>query len=111
MKRICKYAHKIQEMWSIPYNQVMPLDDVPPHIVGEEARMRYAGWTKATDIADDDPSNWQCGWLSTLPAVPHPIARTAGANTLKTGDCDVCPCFEPVAVDIPGVNKKRQNAT
>ncbi len=103
MKAICRHAFKIQEKWSAPADRVVSLEDVPPHIVDEDERMRRAGWTKHVDIDDNDPSNWQCGWLVSLSAVPKPVARSAGGNSLRHGDCDTCPCFEPVVVAIPGI--------
>jgi hypothetical protein len=102
MKRICKYAHKIQEVFQA--RAPTPLDDVPPHITGEDARMAYAGWSRVVDIDDNDLSNWQCGWR--VNDMPPPIIRSSGGNYLRDGDCESCRFFEPVAVTIPGSQPK-----
>ena len=98
MNIICRHARKIQEM----YVSTSPTsaDDVPPHVVGVDNRMAYAGWRKVVDIDDSDPSNWQCGWP--LDDMPIAILRSAGGNSLRAGDCEKCKFFQPVDVAIPG---------
>jgi len=100
--RICAHARKITEMWRA--QDPKPPEDTPAHIVGEKERMAYSGWTRVIDI-DDSPQNWQCGWRAG--DMPVPVARSAGGNSLRAGDCDTCRFFEPVNVVIPGVQQKK----
>ena len=99
MERICRHAFKISEMWR--GNNPRPTDHAPPHIIGEDERMRYSGWEKVVNI-DDSLDNWQCGW-GREHDMPVPLARLAGGNYLRSGDCDACKFFGPVDVKIPGV--------
>lgn len=101
MDRICRHARKIQEKWTAPVD-AMPIDDAPPHIVDEDERIKYAGWTQHVDIDDADPNNWQCGWMPVDGPLPPPIARSSGGNSLRHGDCDACRRFAPVEIAIPG---------
>jgi len=104
MNRICRHAHKIQEMYRAAHP--MNPEDVPPHIKNDDERMKYAGWSKVTDLDDNDPGNWQCAWR--FDDLPPPILRSSGGNTLRKGDCDSCKFFEAVQVIIPGVKTTEQ---
>jgi hypothetical protein len=98
MERICRHARKTQEKWGA--SAPTPPADVPAHIAGDDARMTYAGWRRIVDIDDNDPANWECRWLGIAP-IPPPLARRA--YPLRAGDCDMCPCFAPVDISIPGI--------